>query len=312
MKTLRSLGAGRRHRSPNTIRSANRVAILVVNGFDRRGRWGPYHETDALDYPWIELCLRQVERYSQAWDYEVLVFDNTHLKAHQQLMRHYHRVRVLPGSWTSALGRMANRLPGWRAGRLLERSHPKALDHLVSRVRADVDYIVTLDSDSFPVRSDWLDILVTNCERGASLTGVYRNEMMPTIHPFVHVSGLCVRNRDLRALDVSFGRKMGQDVGQNISDELSRLGRTITPLTRSNVVNFHFLIGGIYGDAIYHHGAGSRRAQFWTSADLESDAAISTALRDAAFRDIDHLIAVLRGQAENDLGVEGAHVGPKE
>jgi hypothetical protein len=198
---------------------------------------------------------------------------------------------------------MANRIPVWHIGRLFERSHPKALDYLVSKVSAGVDYLVTLDTDSFPVRDDWLDVLVSNCETGAALTGVYRNEMVPTIHPFVHVSGLCVRQRDFRALDVSFGRRMGQDVGQNISDEFSRLGRTIAPLKRSNKVNYHFLIGGIYGDVIYHHGAGSRRAQFWTSADLDADALVSATLRDAAFQDIDHLIAVLRGQAANDLGV---------
>lgn len=280
-----------------------RVAILLVNGFDRRDQWGQYKETEALDYPWIDLCLRQIERHSTGWDYEVFVFDNSHLKSHRALTKGYRYVRIWPARWFSSLGRLANRIPVLHVGRLTELAHPKALDYLASRVSSDFDYIVTLDTDSFPVRDDWLDVLIGACEDGAALSGVYRNEMEPTIHPFIHVSGLCVRRRDLRALDVSFSRKMGQDVGQNITDEFRRLGRTIGPLKRSNNVNYHFLVGGIYGDVIYHHGAGSRKAKFWISTDLDTDEQISIILRDAAFHDLDHLIAVLRGEVTNDLNL---------
>lgn len=285
------------------VHSVPRIAILLVNGFDRRGQWGRYNEAEALDYPWIDLCLRQIERHSKRWDYEVLVFDNTHLKRHKDLMRQYERVRILPGEWFSRLGRIANRLPVLHFGRFTELAHPRALDYLVSKVSSNFDYIVTLDTDSFPVRDDWLDILVGACEDGAALTGVYRDEMAPTIRPFIHVSGLCVRRHDLRALSVSFARKRSQDIGQNITEEFRRLGRKIVPLERSNQVDCHFLIGGIYGDVVYHHGAGSRKPEFWTSTDLDADEQVSVKLRDAAFQDIDHLIAVLRGEATNDLGL---------
>jgi hypothetical protein len=280
-----------------------RIAILLVNGFDRRGQWGRFNEVEALDFPWIDLCLRQIDRYSKGWDYEVLVFDNTHLKRHQDLMMNHEHVRILPGKGYTRLGDFANRIPVSHLGRLTELAHPRALDYLVSRVSPDFDYIVTLDTDSFPVRDDWLGVLIGACEDGAALTGVYRDEMAPTIRPFIHVSGLCVRRRDLRALSVSFARRRSQDIGQNVTDELRRLGRKIAPLERSNQVNCHFLIGGIYGDVIYHHGAGSRKPEFWTSTDLDADERISIRLRDAAFQDIDHLIAVLRGEATNDLGL---------
>lgn len=303
--------------STATQRARPRVAILIVNGYARRGRWARQNRAQALQYPWIELCLRQVERCSQGWDYEVFVFDNSHLRQHRRIMRRYQRVRVLPGDWIAALGRMANRLPVRRVGRLLERSHPTALDYLAHRVSGDFDYIVTLDNDSFPVRQDWLDVLISECEQGAAVSGVYRNEMAPAIHPFIHVSGFCVRRDDLQALDVSFGRALrqdvgyNQDVGQKITYELTRRGRTIAPLQRSNRVNFHFLIGGIYGDVIYHHGAGSRRASFWTSSDRAADERISATLRDAAFSDLDHLIAVLRGQTADDLGLEPLTAPPE-
>jgi len=248
----------------------------------------------------------------------VLVFDNSHLQPHHCIMRKYQRVRkyqkvsILPREWVASLGRLADGvdrhlsggIPRGGIGRLLERHHPEALDYLVGRVASDTDYIVTLDTDSFPVRDDWLDVLVAECESGAALAGVYRDEMTPKISPFVHVSGLCVRPSDLRSLDVSFARRMGQDVGQNITDAFVRTDRKIAPLKRSNQVNFHFLIGGIYGDVIYHHGAGSRKAKFWTSVDLDADEEVRVELRNAAFRDIDHLVAILRGQAPNDLGLK--------
>ena len=290
-----------------TSRPRPHVAILIVNGFARGSRRTQHNLSSALEYPWIDLCLRQIERHSQGWSYEVFVFDNSNLKLHRKLIRQYGHVRVLPDNWIAVLGRMANRIPVQRIGRVFERPHPSALDYLASKVPADFDYIVTLDTDSFPVRDDWLDVLVSECERGAAVTGVYRNEMAPTIHPFVHVSGLCVRQRDLRALNVSFGKNLqqdsgyNQDVGQKITYDFSRLGRTIAPLKRSNSVNYHFLMGGIYGDVIYHHGAGSRKANFWTSTDLDDDERVNTILRKAAFQDLDHLIALLRGQAVNDL-----------
>ena len=284
-----------------------RVAILIVNGFRRRGPGGRQNLEEALRYPWIELCLAQIERHSQGWDYEVFVFDNSHLEPHRASIRRHERVHLLPGEWLAALGRVIDRIPIQQLGRLCERSHPAALDYLARNRAAGYDYLVTLDNDSFPVREDWLAVLVSACEAGAAVAGVYRDEMAPAIEPFVHVSGLCARPRELLDLNVSFGRGISQDsehnqdVGQLISHMFRASGRTIAPLHRSNRVNFHFLMGAIYGDVIYHHGAGSRRAIFWTSTDRASDERIHTALRAAAFADLEHLLAVLRGEAGNDL-----------
>ncbi len=293
-----------------------RVAILVVNGFARRGPRGPQRAAEALSYPWIELCLQQVQRHSQGWDYQVFAFDNSHFEPHRELMREFDRVRLRPRKWVAVSGRLANRVPGPYAGRMFERRHPSALDYLPAKVPADFDYIVTLDHDSFPVRDDWLDVLVGECQNGAAVTGVYLEELAPVLHPFVHVSGLCIARADLRSLGVSFGRDIdylgpqeqqtaeyNQDVGQKITYEFIRLGRRIAPLRRSNEVNFHFIMGGIYGDVVYHHGAGGRRANFRQIGDIKVNEEIGRTLRDAAFADIDHLIAILRGQAANDLSL---------
>lgn len=291
-----------------------RVAILVVNGFSRRGRRGPQRVADAERYPWIELCLRQVERHSSHWDYEVFAYDNSHLRLHRQIIERVERVHLWPSSWVAQVGGLAARLPGHRPVRAFERSHPTALDYLVGQVPEDFDYIVTLDNDSFPVRADWLDALVGACERGAAVAGVYRDEMAPDVHPFVHVSGLCLRRDELLTLGARFedvedvfgeaykqNTDFTQDVGQKITYELIHKGRDIAPLKRSNKVNFHFLMGGIYGDVIYHQGAGGRRVWFRGEAEPRANLRISETLRAAAFADIDHLVAVLSGQASNDL-----------
>jgi hypothetical protein len=287
-----------------------RVAILIVNGFRRSGQWAQHNLEQALRYPWIDMCLRQIDRHSQAWRYEVFIFDNSHLELHRALMEKHEHVNIRPHRALAAVARLADRLPVRHSGRLLERTHPGALDYLARTLSADFDYIVTLDNDSFPVRDDWLDVLVGDCERGAAVSGVYRDEMAPAIAPFIHVSGLCIRPEELRALEVSFGQgarpeiEHNQDVGQKITYELTSRGRPIAPLRRSNALNYHFLMGGLYGDVIYHHGAGSRKGKFWTSTDRDTDERVNAALREAAFADLDGLIAVLRGQAPNMLDVE--------
>ena len=113
-----------------TNRPRPRVAILIVNGFLRRTplQWTRRrHNADqARKYPWIELCLSQIDRFSKGWPYEVFVFDNSHLKLHRRLMRKHPNVRVIPGNWFAVLGRAANRMPVRHINRLFELSHPRA------------------------------------------------------------------------------------------------------------------------------------------------------------------------------------------
>lgn len=278
-----------------------KVAILVVNGFDRRGRWGSYNGAESQNWPWIGLCLRQIKKHSHGWAYQVFAYDNSHLEGHRQLIQDFPNVRLLPREWVARAGRLTHRLPGWLAARLFEKSHANALDYMAKRLSHEFEYIVTLDTDSFPVHDEWLDALVGACETGASLSGAFRSEMVPKITPFIHVSGLCIRRADFEELKLSFREGSGQDVAQNITTKMRELDRDIKPFERSNLVNFHFLIGGVYGNVLYHHGAGSRKPQFWTDGDTDTNEDISTTLRNAAFENVEHLLEILRGQIENDL-----------
>src|SRR5690349_2887817 len=93
---LRRAGAGSQPgpRAGQQARPAPRTAILVVNGFDRRGRWGEYNESEARDFPWIDLCLRQIERHSGDSSYEILVWDNSFIQEQRRLLRQHPRVRM--------------------------------------------------------------------------------------------------------------------------------------------------------------------------------------------------------------------------
>ncbi len=261
-----------------------RIAVLVVNGFSPRT---PEATAGAIRYPWIALCLRELTRRSAGADYSVHVWDNTGLLEHRRFMEATDRVTVWP-----AADNGSDPIP-----------HRVALDRLVTSVGDDAEYLVLLDTDAIPVADDWLGTLVAKLEEGAAIVGVWRDEMASELSPFVHVSCLAIRRDELLSLDLPFADSEGEP-GQALTHELVRRNRPVMAMRRTNARNAHFLLGGIYADTVYHHGAGSRPAWFYASPDQWSDERMRTTLRDAAFRDFDHLVSVLRGQTDNDIWIE--------
>src|SRR4029077_7306388 len=112
-----------------------------------------------------------------------------------------------------------------------------------------------------------------------------------------------IRRERLERVEYPFSFGGVQDVGQRITLDIRSAGEQIEPLRRSNARNAHFMTGGIYGDIVYHHGAGSRRPIFRMTVGADRDEQVHTVLRDAVFRNLDHLVAVLRGQSDDDLGL---------
>jgi hypothetical protein len=262
-----------------------RCTVLIVNGFDRHSRWGEFDADEARRYPWIELCLHQIEKHSRPGDYLALVYDNAWLPAHRRALRGRKEVRVLPSN-----------------GARIERGHGGALDVLVRSTAASIPYVITLDTDAFPIRDGWIDELISALESGYAVSGIYRDEISQRIRPYVHPSCFCARRADLLAYGVTFRPGDGDDVGHQLFDVLSR-DRPFHPLRRSNVRNVHPLMGGIYGDLVYHHGAGSRRPLFWGNLSTGRDELARQVLRDAAFTDLSGLIAQLRGERPWTLGL---------
>jgi hypothetical protein len=269
--------------------------VLVVNGFDRDGRWGRFEEDEARDYPWVDLCLRQIERHSRGSSYEVLVFDNSWLPEHRTILESHPRVR---------------RFEPRQAGRNVR--HGPALDRLVRRVHPDTEFVVTLDTDSFPIRDGWIENLTGRLTGDVLVAGAWRDEMLPVKRAFVHPTCLGIRRSTLEELGTGFAIAGGTDVAANITDAVHRRGGRSSKLRRSNRWNPHFLMGAVYGDLVYHQGAGSRAPVFSQGSDPERDEAVRVTLRDAAFSRVDDLLEVLTGNAEPDLVPTLAAIGPHE
>jgi hypothetical protein len=79
-------------------------------------------------------------------------------------------------------------------------------------------------------------------------------------------------------------------------DRLLTRGDEVAPWRRRNAQEAHHLMGGLYADTVSDQGAGSRRAQFWISNNLDVEERIRVALRDVASSDLPSLLAILRGE----------------
>jgi hypothetical protein len=280
-----------------------RTAILVVNGFDRIGMWEThFDEGDALRYPWIEVCLREVKRRSRGSDYEVLVWDNTQMPELRAVVRRY-GARLFPSD--EELREAPEADGGVVRGLVL--SHGQSLQRLWSSVGDEFAYVMTLDTDAFPIQDGWIERLKEHLAE-ASLTGIWRDEMASRLQPFVHPSCLFARRERLLRMERPFLVKGVQDVGQRITLEIAGDGENILALRRSNARNAHFLIGGIYGDLVYHHAAGSRFPIFRLTEGEKRDERIYARLRNAVFEDVDIVMSVLRGASDDDLGLEWERV----
>jgi hypothetical protein len=152
--------------------------------------------------------------------------------------------------------------------RVLEQRGPHAgkLNHLaleICHVAADDDLIMFLDGDAFPI-ADPMPLIEESLER-APLLAIRRAENVdePQPHP-----SFCVTTvgawRSLPG-DWSIGPVWPGVNGNRVSDVGANLLRALTlsetpwvQLLRTNGSGLHPLFFGIYGDIVYHHGAGFR------------------------------------------------------
>jgi hypothetical protein len=152
--------------------------------------------------------------------------------------------------------------------RVLEQrgSHAGKLNHLaseISLVAEDDDLLMFIDGDAFPV-ADPMPLIGQGLAE-APLTAVRRSENAdePQPHP-----SFCVTSVGLwRTLpgDWTAGYTWtgahgnpNSDVGGNLLRRLEATGTPWTPILRTNRVDLDPLYFGLYGGAIYHHGAGFR------------------------------------------------------
>ncbi len=154
------------------------------------------------------------------------------------------------------------------------REHAHHLDALMAHATRDAaSHIVTLDLDSFPVADAWHDTLVAGTDD--CVVGILRRENGDVLLP--HPSCTVLPRSFLARHPFSFSpdsdgtrefrtflRTSGQaaDTGIRLAHLLARDGLPWRPVLRSNRRELHPLIAGIYGDVVFHLGAGARSALF--------------------------------------------------
>lgn len=156
------------------------------------------------------------------------------------------------------------------------REHAAYLDQLVPiALDAGVSHLCTLDVDSFPIRDDWVTVLTAAAPSASGLAAVARLENGDTMLP--HPSCTFAARSFFEPDPPSFSpdsdgtpgfREFLRTTGQR-ADTGIRLGYRLWSeelpwgrLTRTNANDPHYLMGGIYADAVFHLGGVGRGKLF--------------------------------------------------
>jgi hypothetical protein len=221
-----------------------KIGILIVNG-----------EIGPLGGSWISMCLKNVYKYTHYSNYTVYLWNNNvATNLFNQIAKKYPSIKQL------------NAKPGEK----LKHPHAEPLQKLYKKALMDkVEYIVTLDSDAFPIHNNWLQLLIEKLDNKTVLAGVWRDELKTAIQPYIHPSCLCVSVDFIKKFDLRFDdRYVSTEIKKDTASCFTRAALEhnykLFKLERSNKNQFHYIMGGIYGGMIYHHGAGSRKnISFW-------------------------------------------------
>ncbi len=144
--------------------------------------------------------------------------------------------------------------------------HADKLNHLaleIAHEADDNDLLMFLDGDAFPIAD--LAPLIDAGLQSTPLLAVRRSENVGDLQP--HPCFCVTSVGKWRALpgDWTMGYMWKDvngrdrtDVGANLMRQLELTGTPWSPVLRTNRRNLHPLFFAVYGDVIYHHGAGFR------------------------------------------------------
>lgn len=148
-------------------------------------------------------------------------------------------------------------------------SHAGKLNHLATEilnVAAEDDLLMFLDGDAFPIADPMP--LISDSLAKAPLVAVRRDENAgdPQPHPCFCATSVQAWRRLGGDWSTSFTwvNDVGErvtDVGANLLRKLELTGTSWVEVLRSNHRNIDPIFFGIYGDVVYHHGAGFRGAE---------------------------------------------------
>jgi len=128
------------------------------------------------------------------------------------------------------------------------------------RTKTEYDRLLILDSDCFPIRSDWQTVLEDLMGNKYEFAAPMRIE---NLDKFPHPCAFYMKRSYLDLAE--FGESQINNIlGQPVMDvggatPIIRSGKQIwLPLIKTNTVAPHCNYSTIYSDLFYHHGAGSR------------------------------------------------------
>jgi len=144
-------------------------------------------------------------------------------------------------------------------------NHSAKLDHLaggVLKVAAPTDIVLFLDGDAFPIS----DALMPEIRRWTTDPGLIAIRRENGNSPLVPHPSFCAATaafwKELPGIWDNSACKVGnnviQDTGCRLYQRLTAQGKKWHEVLRTNKKNWHPLYFGVYGDIVYHHGAGFR------------------------------------------------------
>jgi hypothetical protein len=150
--------------------------------------------------------------------------------------------------------------------------HAQALQGVVKYFESQPNYddYLILDSDAFPIRANWLETLLNWLAPRPQIPERWfaAPARLENLDTFPHPCAFFIRGEFFRGNPGWFNFEPGQtrnligatfaDTGAAIRTEKDGLN-IWQPLTRTNTVNLHPILGAVYGDLFYHHGCGSRK-----------------------------------------------------
>ena len=191
----------------------------------------------------------------------------------------------------------------------LEGTHAQKLDVLaavVAESAPDDDLLLFLDGDAFPIASVDANVL-----QGLPLAAVRRDENLGDRQPHpcfcLTTVGFWKQIRGTWTEGYQWRNSRGEmvtDVGGNLLGILSGSNREWRALLRSNRTDLHPLWFGIYGDLVYHHGAGFReRIARLDGSELSLEHALRSAILPKSvpyFGQLERSIRMRRAQRRRD------------
>lgn len=124
----------------------------------------------------------------------------------------------------------------------------------------EYEYFLFIDSDAFPIRRKWLDILVSKMEDRYEIATALRCENLETRW---HASILFCKKEALKHL--IFDYMSLTDLAGYFEKDVSILKHqeerkeNVLPLIKTNKYSIHPLLCSVYYDLFYHHACGSGR-----------------------------------------------------